>query len=121
MLSTILLHHKAHPTALADLHHNATRLQWIIARYDGTVHFHTALFDQPFGLGVRFRKSTFHHGFDQTGGKPSLEFRDFFWQLMLAKLGLEVGLGSSPSLLPMQPLDQLARQRRLGVARLHRQ
>src|SRR5437899_9071443 len=121
MFSVLLLHPTAHPTALADLYHNATRLQWIIARYNGPVYFHSALLDQPFGFGVRLRQPTFHHRFDETDWKSSLEFRDFFGHLTFAKLGLEVGLGSGGCLFPMQPFHQLACERSLGVAWFHRQ
>src|SRR6266849_967442 len=121
MLSMILLHHKPHPTTLADLHNNATWLQWIIARCHIPVHLYPALLDQPLGFSVRFNQAALHHGLYQPDRESSLEFRDFLGCLTLAELELEIRFGSCRRLLTMQSFDQLARQRRFGVAWLHRE
>src|SRR5882724_2530600 len=63
MLSTILLHHKPHPTALADLHDDVTRLQWVIASRDLAVDFDSTLFDEPLRFSVGGSQSAVDHGF----------------------------------------------------------
>src|SRR4030088_2076884 len=47
MLSLILLHHKPRPPALADLHHDVTRLQRIIASRNLAVDLDSSLLDEP--------------------------------------------------------------------------